>query len=188
MVAPPPCRPGGNEAWPEPLVELGRIVKRHGIRGELKLQLHNPVSRTLETVREVYLERSDGLRLPPAQIDAVRPHQSGFLVRFAGVDNANAADVLVGAKVLVPRNVLPDLEPGEVYHFDLLGCRVHTEDGEDLGTVREVLATGSNDVCAVRDGERESLIPLIDDVVLRVDLETGVMIVRRLPGLLEPGR
>jgi 16S rRNA processing protein RimM len=107
------------------------------------------------------------------------------LLRFEGVDDADSAASLVGSDVLVRPEQLPALGPDEAYHFDLVGCSVETETGEALGDVVDILVTGSNDVCVVRDAEREVLIPLIDDVIVRLDTEAGTIVVRPIPGLLD---
>ena len=82
---------------------------------------------------------------------------------------------------------LPDsdatLEEGEYFHYQLIGLRVQTEDGEYLGEIREILETGSNDVYIVRGSEGELLIPAMASVVLNVDLPAGVMVVSLLDGL-----
>jgi 16S rRNA processing protein RimM len=74
-----------------------------------------------------------------------------------------------------------------VYHADLLGCAVVTTDGTALGTVREMLVTGSNDVCVVRDDGREVLVPLVADVIAQIDVAGRRLVVHPLPGLLDDG-
>ena len=72
-----------------------------------------------------------------------------------------------------------------MYHADLIGCAVRTTAGESLGTVQEMIVTGSNDVCVVRGGGREVLVPLVADVIASLDTEARTIIVHPLPGLLE---
>ena len=82
----------------------------------------------------------------------------------------------------------PALPPpgGEaVYHADLIGCAVVTAAGAALGTVREMLVTGSNDVCVVRDGAREVLVPMIADVIAEIDLAGRRLVINPVPGLLD---
>jgi len=76
------------------------------------------------------------------------------------------------------------LEEGEYYHFQLIGVRVEMENGEWLGQVVDVLATGANDVYVVRGPWGEVLLPAVDDVVLELDLELKRMVVHLLPGML----
>jgi 16S rRNA processing protein RimM len=166
------------------LVEVGRIVNRHGIRGELRIRLHNSESNLLAAIERLALVSPDGA-VEWRRIIGTRRHKHFILTRFDGVDDANSAELLIGRSVAVRRDQLPEAEEGEVYHLDLLDCSVSTDAGEPLGRVVDVIVTGSNDVCVVRDGEREYLIPLIDDVI--VELSPGEkIVVRPIPGLLDP--
>lgn len=166
------------------LLQIGRIVNRHGVRGELRVLLHNPASAVLEQRPSVVLRGVDGDQ--HREITAVRPHKHFVLVRFAGVQTANEAETLIGREVWVSRDLLPPAGPNEAYYVELVGCRVRTEDGRDLGEVREVFATGSNDVCAVECEGRELLIPLITDVIVRLDVREREIVVRPIAGLLDP--
>lgn len=182
--APTPTTPPPDETGAA-LVELGRIVARHGIRGEVRLLPHNPETAVFSQVTHVVLQR-DG-RSERRRLLSVRPHKRVLLAQFEGVDSANAAEELVGSTVSVARRELPALAPDQVYYVELVGCAVRTEDGTSLGTVARVFPTGSNDVCEVRDGAREYLIPLIADVVVRLDVTSPerVLIIRPIPGLLD---
>lgn len=165
-------------------MEVGRIVKRHGVRGELRVRLHNPDSDAFDALDRLAVIGPDGV--PEWRgVDGARPHKGLILVRLAGVSTADAAEALIGRVVAVSREQLPAPRAGAVYQHDLLGCPVRTESGEDLGCVAEFIVTGSNDVCVVRGRGREYLIPLIDDVI--VEMRPGdAIVVRPLPGLLDP--
>lgn len=161
------------------------MVRRHGVRGELRLLPFNPGSPALRAATRVAL--CDG-ESPPQWIGiaGARPHKNLILLRFDDIDTAEKADALIGRVVAVPRQELPPLDDGEIYHCDLLECRVETESGETLGTVDEILPTGSNDVLIVRGQGREYLIPLIDQVVIEIDAPASRIVIRPIPGLLDP--
>lgn len=169
------------EASGADLVDMGKLVRRHGVRGEIRLLPYNPDSPALYSVDEIALRDGSG----PVQwvrICGRRPHKSFLLLRFEGVDTAEKADELIGRTALLRRDQLPELDDGEIYHCDLIGRTVVTEAGDRLGVVREILPTGSNDVLIV-DGEgREYLIPWIDDIVIDTADE---IVVRPIPGLLD---
>lgn len=167
------------------LVELGRLVRRHGVRGEIRLLPYNPDSATLRPDQEVALS-ADRTGVEWIRITTLRRHQKYLLLRFEGVESANDADLFIGRTLSVPRNQLPQLAEDEIYHCDLIGCRVVTEAGDEIGVVDEILPTGSNDVLVVRSGAREHLIPWIDDVVADVDPAAARIVVRVVPGLLDP--
>ncbi|HSP96891.1 MAG TPA: ribosome maturation factor RimM [Candidatus Dormibacteraeota bacterium] len=181
-----PTRPAEPPARDESLVELGPIVNRHGIRGELRLLLHNPESDAALTCAEVVVRWPDGRR-EARRVRGARRHKRFALLQLAGVDDATAAETLIGCTVSVPRAALPPAGDDAVYHADLLGCAVVTTAGEALGTVREILVTGSNDVCVVRDATREVLVPMVADVIAEIDVAGRRLIVRPLPGLFDDG-
>jgi len=159
-------------------------VRRHGVRGELRLLPHNPDSPLLESVERVAI--TDGAGEPRwMRIVGRRPHKRFMLLRFENVDTAEAADQIVGRVVAVPRDQLPELEDEEFYHVDLLGCAVATADGRELGQVEEILQTGSNDVLVVRHQGAEVLVPWIDEVVVEVDCERRRIVIDPIPGLLD---
>jgi len=144
---------------------------------------YNPESTLAANLPVLLVRTPQGLREIP--VAAVRPHKRFLLFRFKGIDAADQAAPLVGSEVCVRPEQLPPLGPDEAYHIDLIGCSVETEEGTRIGKVIDVLITGSNDVCVVRQGEREVLIPLIDDVIVRLDTDAGKIVIHLLPGLLD---
>ncbi|MBX3025107.1 16S rRNA processing protein RimM [bacterium] len=178
-----PLPPAESPAAAEPLVELGPLVNIHGIRGELRLLPHNPASEVAAASGSLVLLHPDG-RSETRRVHGARWHKRFVLLRLAGVDDAAAAEALVGCRVAVARAALPPPEGDAVYHVDLLGCEVVTTAGQVLGTVREMLVTGSNDVCVVRDARREVLVPMVADVIAEIDVAHRRLVVHPLPGLL----
>ena len=94
------------------------------------------------------------------------------------------ARALAGEWIFAPIGSADGLEPDEYYHYQLIGLAVTTDEGESLGAIREILATGSNDVYVVRpESGPEILLPAISQVIQRIDLASGTMLVHLLPGL-----
>jgi 16S rRNA processing protein RimM len=166
------------------LVEIGRVVNRHGVGGEVRVLPYNPDSTLLLDLPSVLLA-GPGSALAEHRVRTARRHKRFVLLRIDGIETASAAEGLIGQTVWVPREQLPQVESGEFYHADLIGCRVVAETGEEIGPVREVLATAGNDVCIVDGAGGEHLIPLIDDVVVRLDVEAREILIRVIPGLLD---
>lgn len=150
----------------------------------MRLRLHNRDSTAAAALASVVLLRADGAS-DMRRVDAARPHKQFVLLQLEGATSAADADALVGCRVAVPRSALPAPEPAAVYHVDLIGCAVRTTAGDALGTVRELIVTGSNDVCVVRGGGREYLIPLIADVIAGLDTAAREIVVHPVPGLLD---
>jgi 16S rRNA processing protein RimM len=121
----------------------------------------------------------------PVRVQRVRPHGHEFVVTLVGVESVEQARRWQGATLAVPRAQAAALPEGRHYVFDILGLRVQTEAGEDLGTIAQILRTGGNDVFVVRGADREYLIPAISSVVLAIEPAAGRVIIRPLAGLLE---
>jgi 16S rRNA processing protein RimM len=144
---------------------------------------YNPDSTLAADLPVLFVRTPQGLR--ELSVAGARPHKRFLLLRFESIDDVDRAADLLGSEVCVRPEQLPALGPDEAYHIDLVGCSVEAEDGTQLGEVVDILVTGSNDVCVVRHGEREVLIPLIDDVIVRLDTDAGKIVIRPLPGLLD---
>lgn len=144
------------------------LGRPHGVGGEIALRPYNPHGRSLETLRRIVLER-DGRR-ETREVTACRAVAGGYLLRFDGVADREAAAALTLAEVRVPRAALPPLGPGEYYVEDVPGCAVANEAGAPLGVAVGTFWNGAHDVVTVAapDG-REHLIPLVPDFVLTVD-------------------
>ena len=106
------------------------------------------------------------------------------IIALEGIDDRDVAAFLRNQLVFVPSAEEPPLPEGEYYHHQLIGLKVQTPEGRDLGALSEILLTGANDVYVVLgpDGS-ELLLPAIGDVVLNIDLELGRILVNLIPGL-----
>jgi 16S rRNA processing protein RimM len=176
----------GRERTPEPrYLAVGRILRPHGVRGELRVEILTDYPERLGQCADLYLACPDSpasVRRYP--IERLRRHKEVLLLKLGGCDDRNDADELRGMLVQIPLEKAVPLEEGEYYHFQLIGVRVETENGEWLGQVIEVLETGANDVFIVRGPWGEVLLPAVDDVVLELDLKSKRMVVHLLPGIL----
>ncbi len=130
-------------------------------------------------LKRIYL----GERLSPAILEGHRFHKSRIILKLAGCDSRNEAEVLRGELVQVPIDEAMPLKEDEYYLYQVLGLEAWSTEGEFLGRVDDVLITGSNDVYVVRDGDREILIPAISDAVKEVDIKKGQLTVHLLEGL-----
>lgn len=176
----------GRARTPEPCyLAVGRVLRPHGIRGELRVAIITDYPERLGQHACFYLASPDSpeaVRCYP--VEKLRRHRKVLLLKLGGCDDRNDADELRGMLVQIPLEKAVPLGEGEYYHFQLIGVRVETEDGEWLGQVVEVLETGANDVYVVRGPQGEVLLPAVGDVVLELDLELKRMVVHLLSGLL----
>jgi 16S rRNA processing protein RimM len=135
----------------------------------------DPRSTTLPLQRELWLRDPEG-RVACRRIASLRPLRGAYLVRFDGVDDRESADPLRGLEVLVPRDLLPPLEEGELYMADLLGLAVYGPDGTALGEVVDVFEAGAAPVLEVKRGERTRQVPLAEPFVKEVDVPGGRLV------------
>jgi len=160
--APPEVPPG--------FVELGRLTRPHGVRGEIRLHLHWEESTTLDEVESVSLFRG-GKSLGEYPLEDARYVDKAVLVRLRGVGDRSVAETLRGAAVCVPRTMLPPLEPGEYYLSDLIGARV-VAPGGPVGEVVEIRMHPSVDSVVIRKPDGETVEqPLSEPWIAAVDAE-----------------
>ena len=165
------------------LLWVGRVVKTQGIKGEVRVSFSGEGMTTFCKGKMVYLENKKGER-KRLTVESSRPLRQMTILSFQEVKRVEEAEALVDCSVYVAKESLEALPTGEFYWYQLLGLRVKTESGTFLGTLEEIIPTGSNDVFVVRRDAQEVLIPAIDEVVVQVDLQEKVMMIRPLEGLL----
>jgi 16S rRNA processing protein RimM len=166
----------------EPTVVVGVVTGVHGLRGEVSVQNRSDNPDRWVPGGTVLLE--DGRVLT---IESSRRHGRRLLVRFAGVADRNGAEGLRGATLVVPESGVPSLAAGEWWSFQLQGCAVETESGRRLGVLTDVIANPANDLWVAVDPDgAETLIPVLEDVLVDVDLAGRRIVVRDVPGLTAP--
>jgi len=162
--------------------EIGKIVNTVGVSGEIK------IFPTTDDPKRFGLLDTISIMLNGTMIEKsvknVRYHRNLVMLRLDGIDDVNAANALRDGVIIVERdNALP-LSENEYFLRDLLGIAVNTEDGDNLGVLRDVIFTGANDVYVVKgDDGKDLLIPAIKDCILSVNIEDKHMVVKLLEGL-----
>jgi len=153
-------------------VVVGRIAGLFGVRGWVKVFSHTqPLDNILRY--SPWLVLRGGQWTPMKPLDG-RIHGKGIVAHLAGCDDRDAAAELVGCDIAVARSQMPRAAADEVYWADLIGLKVVTLEGVELGVVDHLLETGANDVVVVH-GERERLLPYVDQVIREVDLDGGLL-------------
>ena len=159
-------------------VIVGQIVGVHGLSGSVRVRVSSDVPHRFDVGQSL-----DICGKSYSITSSTRTHNDQVILNFDGVDSSDSARALVGESVTVPETSVPPLPEGEYFHFQLIGMKVLTEDGEYLGLLREILETGSNDVYVVSGDSGELLIPALANVILNVQVTEGVMVVRLMEGL-----
>ncbi len=167
---------------PEPsYLAVGRVLRPHGVRGELKVGILTTHPEHLSDVEILFI----GPEQRPYRILGIRPHQNAMLIKLEGVTGREEAEAFRGALVYVSLRDAVPLETDEYYEHQIVGVEVETDTGEWLGEVVETLTLpGANEVLIVHGPRGEILIPVTEEVVIGFDLEEGRILIHPLPGLL----
>jgi len=162
-------------------LETGIFVGTHGLKGELRLQPWCDSPETLTEFDRLYLNGGgDSFEITSAKV-----HKNIVIMKLNGVDDIESAERYRGKTVYLDRDSL-ELDDGDYFIQDLIGCRVFDADsGQLLGELTDVSKTGANDVWHIARDGKEYLIPAIPDVVISVDIDDGKIIIRPLRGIFD---
>lgn len=162
---------------PERLV-VGRIAKAHGIRGEVAIDVLSDEPARFTPGARVFAGESE------LTVSTSRDHQGRLLVLFEEVPDRNMAESLKGAELTIPIDEARALnDEWSFYPHDLTGLAVTDENGNALGTMDRVEESPASDIWVVRTAGREVLVPAVRDIVVRVDLDHGTIVLRPPEGL-----
>jgi 16S rRNA processing protein RimM len=156
-------------------LKIGEISGFFGLQGWLKIFSFTAPRDNILSYRDWRLEKQGVTE--NVSVAQGKTQGKSVIARFAGIENRNDAERFIGSSIWIARGQLPDTAAGEYYWADLIGLRVVTENGIELGIVEHLLETGANDVLVVQ-GDRERLIPFVQGtVVLTIDLANKCMTV-----------
>ncbi|WP_345740707.1 ribosome maturation factor RimM [Stackebrandtia albiflava] len=167
------------------MLVIGRIVRPHGIRGDLICEVRTDEPEERFVAGSVV--HTDPASAGPLRIESVRWYQGRLLLTFDGVADRDTAEALRGVLLCVDSaNVPPPEDPEEFRDHDLVGLRVETETGETVGTVARIEHGPAHDTLVVdRSEAKPALIPFIHAMVPVVDVPGGRMVVTLPEGLLD---
>lgn len=160
--------------------QVGQVAGAMGVQGEVKVDLTTDFPDRFKELHTIFA----GPEHRPMQVRGARRHHGRVVLALDEVRDRDAAQALLGTALFVPRAEAMPLPEGHFYHDQILGLRVETTTGMLLGTIVEILVTGSNDVYIARGEDRDVLIPALKDVVRSIDLESGLVVVEPVEGLL----
>ena len=163
-------------------LQVGTIIKTHGIKGEVKVYpLTDDVNR-FKDLKSVILEPSmDNL---PLEIEGVKFFKNLVILKFKDYDNINDIEMYVKKGIFVTREDAVPLEEDEYFVTDLIGLDVITDDGVSFGVVKDVLHTGANDVYVVEHDDKEVLLPAIKECILDINIDEKLMKIHLMKGLV----
>lgn len=168
----------------DPLILVGKVVRPHGVDGRLRIRSFARSEESFLTAETVFMKCGSGAACE-YRVLSVSPHKNLLLLKLEGLDSLDEAEDKRGAEIYIRRAASAPGEEEEFFWHELIGLEVFLDTGRRLGTLRDIIPTGANDIYVVKDGTREILIPAVHDVVEEVDVGKGRMIVREMEGLLD---
>ncbi len=180
-------RPSGVPGTPPDRLVVGRILRPHGVRGELSVEVLSDAPERFVPGAEVGVGDPDGPTPPePAVIRAARRHLGRLLLSFEGVDDRDAADRFRGAWLSIPVTSARPLDQDEFWPHQLVGLAVVDHQGRERGRVADVVPGAAHDLLSVElPGGATALVPAVAALVT-VELDAGRVLVDAVPGLLGP--
>lgn len=165
-------------------VVIGQVRRPHGVRGTLRVAPMTEDPHRYRRLEQVYLSRGDDQRTLFA-IEKVEIAHEAILLTLQGIDSRDRAEEWRQAWVEIPGEQILPLEEGQHYLFEIVGLQVQSEDGENLGTVVDILRNPAHDVYVVKQDDREFMVPAVPEFIRQIDSESGIMIIHLVDGLLE---
>ena len=163
-------------------LRVGIITSPHGIAGEVNVYPTTDDINRFRSLSRIYIDM--GSELIETKIRSVKFFKGTAILGIECIPDRTAAERFRKKDILIDREDAVPLEEGEYFICDLIGMKVVSDEGEELGILEDVLQTGANDVYSVKDTQgKEILIPVIDDCVLDINTDEGKILVHLLPGL-----
>lgn len=165
---------------------VGTIVNTHGIKGEVRVMSKTDFPDERYQVGSELAIFMPKVKAPTfVKVTSHRKHKNFDLLTFEGYPNINDVEKFRDGVIKVSEKELTELEENEFYYHEIIGCRVITETGEEIGTVSEIIETGANDVWEVTPAEgKPHYIPYIEDIVKDIDIDEQVIKIELMDGLL----
>lgn len=175
----PAAAPRGDER-----VLVGEIHRAHGLRGEVKVEVHSDIAERFDRGQELLLVEG---RRPPRRlrVRSSRPAKGGLLVGFEGISDRDQAEALRGARLEVEATDVPEPPDGFYYYFQLQGCRCVDAELGELGEVVDVVEDGGGVLLEVAQLDEKLLLPFVDAFLVQVDIEGRRIDWKLPPGLVE---
>lgn len=163
-------------------LELGQIVNVKGLKGEVKVNSFTDDNTKFERIPKVFIKQRQNLT--EYEIEKVGYNKNQVIIKFKNINTVEEAEKLRNSYIVVDREIFGELPEGVYYIADLIGLDVYTESNEYLGKVDDIFSTGSNDVYVVKEESgKQKLLPGIDEVIKKIDLESSKIIVNLIEGL-----
>ena len=171
----------------EELVAIAKLTRTRGLRGELVADVLTDFPDRFGETETVFAVKPNGEQIE-LKLEKHWFQKDRVVLKFAGVDSIETAEEFVNSEICVPETEAVALEEDEFYDWQLIGCRIETVAGEQIGTVREIMRTGGTEILVVTsaaDEQKDFLIPFANEICVETDVENKLIRVDLPEGLLE---
>ena len=160
------------------LIDVGQILGAHGTDGALKIKSFTDVTTRFSPGNILHIQDNTH-----SIIESYSLRKDQLVLKLTGLNSLKEVEQLAGLWIRSECLLSPSLDQNEFFHYQLIGLVVYEDSGEELGTIKEIIQTGSNDVYLVHNGANEILLPAISQVIRDINLEEGIMTVKLMEGL-----
>lgn len=164
------------------LLIVGKVIGPHGLGGLLRICSYSGSEDSFLDARTVFLESVSG-EITEYAVISVRPHKNAFLMRLEGLRSRDEGEKYKGAGILISKEAITSGEDEYFWH-ELLGLKVYLDTGKYLGVVSQIIPTKANDIYVIKEGDKETCVPAVYEVVKEIDIENEKMIISAMGGLL----
>ena len=167
-------------------LKVGKIVNTHSLKGEVKVISSTDFEeQRFEKGTELLITCGNQV-VKEVTVESYRTHKNNLLVKFVGIDSIEEAEKLKNLQIKIDSDNIGELEENEFYFHEIIGCEVFDENGKSLGEILEILTPGANDVWVIKSQNgKEILIPYIEDVVKKIDVENKKIDIEVMEGLID---
>jgi len=166
------------------LFQLGKIVRTFGTKGEVIFQIDSEIFSQIKKLESVYLKLNENL--VPFFIELLQPKAKGqAMVKFLDVDSTEDASLLAGCDIFIPIGLLPKQKGAQLYSIEIEGYTVIDASRGETGTVKTVLEMPQQSLLAIEYNGKEILIPIVDEIVKKIDRKTKTVHIDAPEGLIE---
>jgi 16S rRNA processing protein RimM len=165
-----------DKSW----VIIGRIAAPHGIKGEVKITLETVFPERFNTGNKITLIDKKGI-YQEYKINSSRPHKEMVIVKLEGVNDRTQAELMRGLEAVISEEEVGKLPSDSYFIFELIGMKMVTDEGKEVGTITQVLQGGASDIYVT---DTEVLVPAIKEFIVDVDKLKRIVTIHTIPGLI----
>lgn len=170
------------------MYKIGKIVNTFGIKGQVKVIADTDFPEERFASGATLMILKENQLLVTVTVKKAQLHKGTYIISFEEYHTINEVEPFKNLWLAIDETQQQSLPEDEFYHHQIIGLKVITTDGNALGTIKEILSLGSNDVWVIKRSQpklKDALIPYIDDVVKKVDLDAGVITIELMEGLID---